>query len=172
MGLLDELEIRFARADDTSAMLALIRELADEEGRACELTADEASLRRSLFGVRPAAEVLIAELPPREPIGFALFFRSYSTLRAKAGLRVEDVFVRRPVRGRGIGTALMSACARIAVQRNCEMVDCSVHDRRHESARFYAGLGAISITDAADRLVAGPTLASLAARWPHPFRRG
>src|ERR1700759_1372882 len=112
-----DLAIRIARADDCATILGFIRDLADYEKLAHEVVADEAQLRATLFGPRPAAEVLIAELA-HEPVGFALFFPSYSTFLAKPGLYLEDLFVRPSARSRGVGRALMSALARVAVQRN------------------------------------------------------
>src|SRR5262245_51615931 len=112
-----DLVIRFAVADDSPTLLALIRELAEYERLLHEVTADEETLRASLFGVRRDADVLIAELAGA-PVGYALFFQSYSTFLAKPGLYLEDLFVRPAARGQGVGAALMAALARIAVQRN------------------------------------------------------
>ena len=133
-----DLAIRFARPDDVPTILAFIRELAEYEKLSHEVVADEAALKTTLFGAHPAAEVLIAELGgtgasgfDREPeaVGFALFFPSYSTFLAKPGLYLEDLFVRPPARGKGVGGALMSALAQIAVQRNYGRFEWSVPSR-------------------------------------------
>ena len=87
--------------------------------------------------MRPAAEVLLAELAG-ENVGFALFFQSYSTFLAKPGLYLEDLFVRPTARGRGVGRALMSACARIAVQRNYGRFEWSALDWNEPALTFYA----------------------------------
>jgi len=161
-----DLAIRFARADDAAVILAFIRELAEYEKLADEVTADEASLRVSLFGVRPAAEVLIAELAG-EPVGFALFFQSYSTFLARPGLYLEDLFVRPAVRGQGVGAALMSACARIAIERRYGRFEWSVLDWNEPALRFYRDLGAAPLAEwTMQRLTSAP-LAALAQRWPH-----
>src|SRR5580765_8018928 len=111
------IEIRHARSEDVPVILEFIRELAEYEKLSHEVTADEAQLRATLFGIRPAAaEVIIAELSGAA-VGFALFFQSYSTFLAKPGLYLEDLFVRPAARGQGVGKALMSALARIALQR-------------------------------------------------------
>jgi GNAT superfamily N-acetyltransferase len=106
-----DLVIRYATAKDCAAILGFIKELAEYERLAHEVVADEAQLRTTLFGVRPAAEVLLAELGG-EAVGFALFFQSYSTFLAKPGLYLEDLFVRPTSRSKGVGAALMSALAR------------------------------------------------------------
>jgi len=165
-----DLEIRFARPEDAATILAFIRELADYERLAGEVTADEAQLRSSLFGLRPAAEVLIAELG-RAPVGFALFFQSYSTFLAKPGLYLEDLFVRPAVRGQGVGGALMSACARIAVQRSYGRFEWSVLDWNEPALRFYAALGTQQMSEWTVQRLTGEPLHALAERWPHPIGR-
>ena len=159
--------IRFGRAADAHVILDLIRELAEYEKLAHEVTADEAQLRATLFGVRPSAEVLIAELAG-ETAGFALFFESYSTFLGKPGMYLEDLFVRPPARGRGVGGALMSACARIAVQRNYGRFEWSVLDWNRPAWEFYESLGAVSMTDWTRQRLTGAELDALAERWPHP----
>src|SRR5205085_7680009 len=96
-----ELAIRFALAKDCPAILQFIRELAEYERLAHEVVADEAQLRATLFSVKPAAEVLLAELAG-EPAGFALFFQSYSTFLGKPGPYLEDLFVRPASRTPGV----------------------------------------------------------------------
>lgn len=162
-----DLEIRFARAADVPAILAFIRELADYEKLSAEVVADEATLRASLFGVRPAAEVLLAELAA-EPVGFALFFQSYSTFLARPGLYLEDLFVRPAARGKGVGAALMSACARIATQRNYGRFEWAVLDWNQPALEFYQVLGAAPLTEWTTQRLTGEPLAALAERWPHP----
>jgi GNAT superfamily N-acetyltransferase len=165
-----DLVVRFARPEDTPAILAFIRDLAAFEKLSSEVTADEATLRASLFGVRPAAEVLIAETGGR-PVGFALFFQSYSTFLAKPGLYLEDLFVSEPERGRGIGGALMAACARIAVQRHYGRFEWSVLDWNARALKLYASLGASPMTEWTIQRLAGEPLARLAEQWPHAVGR-
>src|SRR5262245_60513960 len=122
-----DLAIRFAEANDVPTILGFIRDLAEYEKLLHEVIADETALRTTLLGVRPAAEVLIAELAG-QPVGFALFFQSYSTFLAKPGLYLEDLFVRPVARGKGVGASLMSALARIAVQRHYGRFEWAVLD--------------------------------------------
>ncbi len=165
-----DLAIRFATADDVAAILQFIRDLADYEKLSHEVVADEAQLRATLFGVKPAAEVLIAELAGA-PVGFALFFQSYSTFLARPGLYLEDLFVRPAARGRGVGGALMSACARIAMQRNYGRFEWSVLDWNTPALDFYKALGANPQHEWTVQRLVGDPLAQLAERWPHPVGR-
>jgi GNAT superfamily N-acetyltransferase len=160
---MDEIAIRFARAEDAAVILGFIRDLAEYERLSHEVVATEAELRATLFGARPAAEVLIASLAG-EAVGFALFFASYSTFLAKPGLYLEDLFVRPAARGRGVGGALMAACARIAVDRGYGRFEWSVLDWNEPALGFYAALGAKQMTDWTVQRLTGEPLAALAAR--------
>lgn len=131
----DALTIRFATVDDTPLVLTLIRGLAEYERLAHEAVATEADIRESLFGARPAAEVLLAETGGG-PAGFALFFHNYSTFLGRRGLYLEDLFVFPAFRGRGIGRALMVRLAQIAVERNCGRFEWWVLDWNEPSIRF------------------------------------
>ncbi len=167
---MEELTIRFARAEDVAVILGFIRELAEYERLAHEVVADEQQLRMTLFGIRPAAEVLIAE-HSATPVGFALFFQSYSTFLGRPGLYLEDLYVQPAHRGRGIGGALMSACARIAVQRNYGRFEWSVLDWNDPALEFYKSLGAKGLTDWTVHRLVDHELFALADKWPHPVGR-
>jgi GNAT superfamily N-acetyltransferase len=159
-----DLAIRFATVADVSTVLHFIRSLARYETLEDEVVADEAALRATLFGERPAAEVVLAELAGA-PVGFALFFQSYSTFLARPGLYLEDLFVETEARGRGVGLALMSALARIAVERNYGRFEWTVLDWNQPAIDFYTSLGAVPKRAwILTRLVGGP-LAALAERW-------
>ena len=106
--------IRPAVEADVPLILALIRELAEYERMAGEVTATEADLRQALFGPAPSAEAVIAVVDDR-PAGFALFFHNFSTFTGKRGLYLEDLFVRPEHRRRGIGRHLPAS--RIARER-------------------------------------------------------
>ena len=153
--------IRFATIDDASLVVTLIRGLADYERLAHEAVATEADIRESLFGARPAAEVLIAETDG-EPAGFALFFHNYSTFLGQRGLYLEDLFVFPAFRGRGIGRALMVRLAQIAVERQCGRFEWWVLDWNEPSIRFYESLGARAMSDWTVYRLTGEPLAQLA----------
>jgi GNAT superfamily N-acetyltransferase len=133
--------IRPARPDDAETLVALIRELAAYEKLEDQARAAPEALRRDLFGPRPFAEALVAEVDGG-PAGFALFFHNYSTFRGQPGLYLEDLFVRPEHRGLGIGKALLASLARIAVERGCGRLEWSVLDWNEPSIGFYRSLGA------------------------------
>src|SRR5262249_43501754 len=116
-----------ATVADVPVIRQLIRGLAEYERLTHEAVVTEASLRETLFGPRPCAEVLIAEADGNVA-GFALFFHNYSTFVGKPGLYVEDVFVRPQFRGHGLGTAFFQRMARIAVDRGCGRMEWAVLD--------------------------------------------
>jgi GNAT superfamily N-acetyltransferase len=151
--------IRPATVDDVPVILAFIRELAEYERLSHDVVADEAQLRATLFGARPAAEVLVAEDP--EPVGFALFFTSYSTFLGKPGLYLEDLFVRPAARGRGHGLDLMAACARIAVERDYGRFEWSVLDWNEPALAFYRKLDAVPMAEWTVQRLVGDALVAL-----------
>ena len=140
---MSETPIRIERATerDVPLILELIQGLAVYEKLAHEVTATEAGLRETLFGSRPAADVIIAYAGDT-PAGFALFFPNYSTFLGKPGLYLEDLFVRPEYRGRGLGLALMKRLAQIAVERGCGRFEWSVLDWNEPAIGFYESLGA------------------------------
>jgi GNAT superfamily N-acetyltransferase len=157
----ETLRIRFATVADVSLILTLIHGLAEYERLPDEAVATEADLRASLFGERPAAEVLIAEVGD-DPAGFALFFHNYSTFLGKRGLYLEDLFVFPAHRGRGIGRALMRHLAQLAVERNCGRFEWWVLDWNESAIRFYESLGARAMSDWTVYRLTGDSLERLA----------
>src|SRR5258708_38604558 len=127
---------------DVALVLGLIRELADYEGLLSEVTATADRLRAALSGERPYAEVAIAEDPGGEPLGFALFFHSFSTFLGRPGIYLEDLFVRPEHRGAGIGRALLRHLARLAEERGCGRLEWAVLDWNEPALAFYRPPGA------------------------------
>ncbi len=154
--------IRIERATerDVPLIFRLIQGLADYEKLAHEVTATEAGLRETLFGARPAADVIIA-YAGETPAGFALFFPNYSTFLGKPGLYLEDLFVLPEWRGHGLGLALMQRLARIAVERGCGRFEWSVLDWNEPAIGFYQGLGAKLMDGWSIVRVAGDALTKL-----------
>lgn len=133
--------IRTATEDDVPTILGFIRALAEYEKLAHEVVADEESLRRTLFGPRPYAEVVLG-CEGAAPVGFALFFHNYSTFLGRPGIYLEDLFVDPAHRGKGYGKALLAHLAQTAVERDCGRLDWAVLDWNTPSIRFYESLGA------------------------------
>jgi GNAT superfamily N-acetyltransferase len=138
--------IRPASAADTPTIAALIRALAEYERLSHQVILDEDRLRTHLFGPRPFAEVLLAE-EADEVVGFALFFHNFSTFLGQPGIYLEDLFVRPEHRGHGHGKALLTALARLAVERGCGRLEWAVLDWNEPSLRFYRSLGAVPLDD-------------------------
>jgi GNAT superfamily N-acetyltransferase len=159
------LRLRAAGAADAGLVLELIRELAAFERLAHEVVADASALCRHLFGERPAAEVLIAEVDGT-PAGFALFFTSFSTFVGRPGIYLEDLFIRPAFRGRGIGRAMLARLAQTALQRGCGRFEWSVLDWNERAIGFYRRLGARPMSDWTVFRVDGEALAALASEPP------
>ena len=162
MSVKHEIRIEPATERDVPLILGLIRGLAEYEKLAHEVTATEAGLRATLFGARPAADVIIA-YADGTPAGFALFFPNYSTFLGKPGLYLEDLFVRPEWRGHGIGRALLRQLARIAVQRGCGRFEWSVLDWNEPAIGFYKSLGATLMDGWSIFRVTGDALTTLAS---------
>jgi GNAT superfamily N-acetyltransferase len=158
-----ELEIRAATEDDVPLILSLIKELAEYERLSHEVVATEEALGDSLFGERPVAEVLIGHLGD-EPVGFALFFHTYSTFLGKPGIYLEDLYVKPRYRGMGFGRALLVRLAKLAKERGCGRLEWSVLDWNEPAIGFYKGIGASPVSGWTVYRVTGEALDELAAR--------
>ncbi len=133
--------LRPATIEDVPVILQFIQELAEYERMLDQVVATEAMLQHALFGVRPAAEVILC-FEHEKPAGFALFFHNFSTFRGKPGIYLEDLFVRPEFRGKGYGKMLLQALARLCVERDCARLEWSVLDWNTPSIEFYKSLGA------------------------------
>jgi GNAT superfamily N-acetyltransferase len=140
------LEIRTTTEADVPIILSLIRELADYERAPNAVVTTEAGLREVLFGAKRAAEVLLA-LEEGEPVGFAVYFYSFSTWLGRPGLYLEDLFVRPTARGKGYGRALLERLAQIAQERGCGRMEWAVLDWNDPAIQFYKKLGAQPMTE-------------------------
>jgi GNAT superfamily N-acetyltransferase len=138
--------IQAARESDLPQILSFIRELAAYEKLEHEVQATEDDLRRTLFGERAYAETVIAR-HRGEAAGFALFFHNYSTILARPGIYLEDLFVRPEYRGRGIGKALLVHLARLALERGCGRVEWWVLDWNETAIAFYERIKAKPMDD-------------------------
>ena len=156
--------IRPATEGDIGTVLALIKELAVYEKMENEALASPTDMQAALFppdGGRPLAEALLCE-ENGVPVAFALFFHNFSTFIGRAGLYLEDIYVKPEYRGRGIGKTLFSRLATIARERGCQRFEWSCLDWNAPSIAFYEGMGAVPMADWTVYRLSGNALASLA----------
>ncbi|MET0388529.1 MAG: GNAT family N-acetyltransferase [Polyangiales bacterium] len=153
-------QLRPAEPRDVPGLITLITGLAQYENLTTQLEVTPERLTRDLFGPRPAAEALVAHDSADQArlLGFALFFANYSTFLGKPGLYLEDLFVVPEARGRGVGRALISAVARLALERDCGRFEWSVLDWNKSAIGFYTGLGATILPDWRVCRLTGPAL--------------
>ena len=133
--------VRPAGLEDVNAIVGLIRELAEFEKLSHLVEVTPQTLRPHLFGPKPVAEALVAEVGD-EVVAFALFFTNFSTFLGRPGLYLEDLYVQPAQRGKGIGESLLKQLARLAVQRGCGRFEWSVLDWNEGAIRFYEKMGA------------------------------
>ena len=155
--------VAFRKADrkDVALILEFIRELADYEKMLDEVVATPELLEKWIFDERKA-EVIFAMEGERE-VGFALFFHNFSTFLGRAGIYLEDLYVRPECRGKGYGKALLKELARIAVERGCGRLEWWCLDWNQPSIDFYLSLGAEPMKDWTVYRIAGETLKTLAS---------
>lgn len=135
------IHIREAKKADTALIFGFIKELAEYEKLAHEVTGTVTDLEEHLFGDKPFAGVLIAEFEGA-PVGFALYFHTYSTFLTRPGIYLEDLYVQPNFRGKGFGKALLKQLAASTVQRGYGRVEWSVLDWNTPSIEFYERIGA------------------------------
>jgi GNAT superfamily N-acetyltransferase len=157
------LNIRPATPADVPVILRFIRELAVYEREPGAVVATEADLLRDGFGAIPRFRCVIAE-EGSEPAGFALFFTSYSTWRGHHGIRLEDVYVTPAKRGQGIGKALLTHLARLAVAEGCPRLEWDVLEWNAPAIGFYVTIGAKMLTEWRIMRVADESLQALAGK--------
>jgi GNAT superfamily N-acetyltransferase len=149
--------------------MGLIRGLAEYERLADQVTGDAALLRQHLFGAGPVAEAAIAEVDAT-PVGFALWYTTFSTFLCRPGLWLEDLFVRPEHRRGGVGRNLLAHVASVAVARGYGRLEWTVLDWNQPALDFYRSLGARPLDDWITHRVDGESLAQLASGSPAPSR--
>ncbi|WP_392532887.1 GNAT family N-acetyltransferase [Nostoc sp. C117] len=138
--------VRFAEPDDYSVLFKLIEELAEYEKLSDAITGNALALKEHLFGSHKYIEAILAECGG-QAVGFALFFHNYSTFLTKPGIYLEDLFVLPEYRRQGIGKALLTKLAQIALERNCGRLEWSVLDWNESAQAFYRSMGASILDD-------------------------
>jgi GNAT superfamily N-acetyltransferase len=155
--------IREATPADIPDILAMIHELAEYERAPNEVVATPGLLREALFGEDPAVFALMAiDDTTGETVGFALWFRNFSTWLGRHGVYLEDLYVRPAHRGHGYGKALLQALARIAVERGYGRFEWWVLDWNTPALDFYASIGAEPMDEWTVQRVSGDALRRLA----------
>ena len=143
---MNNLNLHPATRENVTVLLSLIRGLAAYEKKPQAVVATEHDLLRDAFGPHPKFRALIADWKG-EPAGYASFFHFYSTSQGRSALFLEDLFVLDKFRGNGIGMALLSAVAKLAVEEGCFGLRWEVLDWNHPAIEFYKRLGATFLNE-------------------------
>ena len=151
-----DINFRYAERKDVALILQFIKELAEYEHMSDEVVANEELLEEWIFD-KQKAEVIFA-LEGQKEVGFALFFYNFSTFLGRAGLYLEDLFVRPEYRGRGYGKGILKKLASIAVERGCGRLEWCCLDWNQPSIDFYLSLGAQPLSDWTIYRIAGEKL--------------
>lgn len=155
---------RYADENDCKLVLEFIRDLAEYEKMLDEVVATEDLLKEWLFEKKIAEVILICE--NEKEVGFALFFHNFSTFLGKAGIHLEDLYVKPDYRGKGYGLGLIRKLAEITVERDCGRLEWCCLDWNQPSIDFYLSLGAKPLDEWTIFRLTGDTLTDLAKQIP------
>ncbi len=156
----DNIKIRSAGKDDVKLIIRYIKELADYENELNQVCVDEEVLKKEMFE-KQGAEAFIAEIS-QEPVGFALFHRSFSTFLGKAGIMLVDLYVEPNSRGRGCGKKMLAQLAHLTKNNEMERLEWWVHDWNSDAAAHYKNWGALQVPDIRIYRLCGDALTNLA----------
>ena len=154
------MEFRYAERKDTALILQFIKELAAYEKMSDEVVADEKILEEWILDKQKAEVIFVLE--SSKEVGFALFFHNFSTFLGRAGIYLEDLYVRPEYRGKGYGKAILKKLAAIAAERGCGRLEWWCLDWNKPSIDFYLSLGAEPMSDWTVYRISGDTLKKLA----------
>lgn len=157
---MENISFRFATEKDVPIILQFIKELAEYENMIDDVVADEELLREWIFK-KEKAEVIFALIDGKEA-GFALFFHNFSTFLGRAGLYLEDLYVKPEFRGKGLGKGLLKQLAKIAVDRGCGRLEWTCLDWNKPSIDFYLSLNATPMNEWTIYRLTGETLKKMA----------
>jgi len=156
-----DFEIRQAEEEDVPEILELIKALAEFENLSDEVVATEELLKITLFGINSPAEVQIA-YDKNNTLGFALYFRSFSTFLGRPGIYLEDLYVRENARGKGVGEALLSRLAQRTREIGGGRLEWAVLNWNEPAIGFYQKMGAAPLDEWTTYRVTGKNLQELA----------
>ena len=154
--------IREAKLSDVQVIYDLIVELAIYEKEPDAVVASAEDIQENLFGTNPVAYCHVAEVDG-QVVGIAIWFLNYSTWLGKAGLYLEDLFVKPEFRGSGLGLSLMKTLAQVCVDRGYERFQWWVLDWNEPSINFYKSIGAEAMDEWTVYRLSGNALTSFAA---------
>lgn len=154
--------IRPCTDKDIGSLLGLVKGLAESQNSLDAFSATEEGLHNCFFGKRPSAEAVLAEVAG-EVVGFAVFFNTNSTYKAKPVLFLEDLYVTAEHRGKGIGKGLFLHVVKLAHERGCARVDWLAYDWNKQALDFYFSLGATAREDVRPYRLLPPVIEKLAA---------
>ena len=157
---MENISFRFATEKDVPIILQFIKELAEYENMIDDVVADEELLREWIFK-KEKAEVIFALIDGQEA-GFALFFHNFSTFLGRAGLYLEDLYVKPEFRGKGLGKGLLKQLAKITVDRGCGRLEWTCLDWNKPSIDFYLSLDATPMNEWTIYRLTGETLKKMA----------
>ena len=157
---MEQMQFRFAEEKDVSLILQFIKDLAEYEHMLEEVVATEALLTEWIFQKEKAEVIFVLE--DGQEVGFALFFHNFSTFLGRAGIYLEDLYVKPEYRHKGYGKGLLKKLAQIAVERGCGRLEWWCLDWNQPSIDFYLSLGAEPMEDWTVYRIAGDTLHKLA----------
>lgn len=155
------MNIVYAERKDVDAILDFIKQLAEYEHMLDQVVADKDLLEEWIFEKKKAEVIFVEE--DDEKVGFALFFHNFSTFLGRAGIYLEDLFVKPEYRGKGYGKALLQKLAAITVERGCGRLEWACLNWNKPSIDFYLSLGAQPMLDWKVYRVTGDTLKELAS---------
>lgn len=156
------MEFRFAQREDTELILTFIKELAVYEKMLDEVVATPELLEEWLFDKKTAETLFVME--DGKEVGFALFFHNFSTFVGRAGIYLEDLYVRPEYRGKGYGKGLLTQLAKEAVKRGCGRLEWCCLDWNKPSIDFYRSMGAVPMDMWTTYRLAGDTLKAAAQK--------
>ena len=159
----EKFKLRFAEEKDVGVVLDFIKELATYEEMLDKVVATKEGLYEALF-VKKAAEVIIGEYEG-QPVGFMLFFHNFSTFLGRAGIYLEDLYIKPEVRGQGLGKIFLSYLAKLAKERDCGRLEWWCLDWNKPSIEFYKSLGAQAMEDWTVYRISGEDLENLASKF-------
>ncbi|MBN2325618.1 MAG: GNAT family N-acetyltransferase [Candidatus Omnitrophica bacterium] len=157
-----QIDIRTAAPEDCPAIHSMICELAEYENLRDAVQSTPADLSDALFGENACAEAILA-FYENQPIGFALFFTTFSTFVGRPGIYLEDLYVKPAHRGKGVGKSLLGEIARIARERKCGRLEWAVLNWNEPAIRFYQSIGAKPLSEWTVNRLDGGGLSRLAS---------